>query len=305
MAKATVNGITVHYQMKGVGPDVVLVHGLTSSLAFWYNTKVFPSLCPDYRVTAYDLRGHGYSHVTATGYTSRELAGDLLALMDHAGIERPRLISHSFGGSIALHFALLYPERVSGVVLCDTGFAALRYLRNIDDWPGWEIWKRELPDLGITPDWFSQADAQGIDAILRKSLDIPVQFGMRRGTSRNTPRFLKLLEETSVARDFRDPAGLTEDRLSEITAPVLAVYGEISPFRSVAIHLSQKLPNCAAAVVPGVGHFFLLHAPEIFMETVQSFLRDPAGCIRSRKAAAVVEAEVVSQGPTTIQGERT
>jgi len=66
MAKVTVNGITMHYQTKGVGEDVVLVHGLTSSLAFWHHTKVLVTLSNDYRTTAYDLRGHGYSTMTPT-----------------------------------------------------------------------------------------------------------------------------------------------------------------------------------------------------------------------------------------------
>jgi len=287
MSKATVKNITMHYQTKGVGEDVVLVHGLTSSLAFWHHTKVLPVLSTDYRVTAYDLRGHGYSTVTPTGYTSRELADDLAALLDHLGIQRARVIGHSFGGSVALHFALSYPERTAGAVICDTGFAALRYLRNIEHWPGWEQWKNELPGLGITPDWFSQADQEGVDVVLRKSLEIPVQFGLRRGTTRNTPRFRKLLDETSVGQDFRDPAGLTEDRLGTIRPPVLAVYGESSPFHGVAKHLAERLPNCTAAVIPAMGHFFLMHAPDVFIEAVQPFLRNPEAYVAARRTDPV------------------
>ena len=294
MAKASINGIKMHYQVKGDGADVILVHGLTATLAFWYNTKVFPVLSRNYRVTAYDLRGHGYSDITPTGYTSRELAGDLLALMDHLGVERARLVSHSFGGSVALHFALLFPERTEGVIICDTGFAALRKFRNIDHWPGWELWKKELPEYGITPDWFSQADREGIDSVLTKSLDVPVQFGIRRGAHRGTPRFRKLLEETSVSRDFRDPAGLTEDRLPTITPPVLAVYGDMSPFRNVAVYLSETLPHCAAAEIPGVGHFFLMHAPDLFLETVEPFLRAPADWVRLHKGASGSKHAVVA-----------
>jgi len=288
MAKAIVNQITMHYQTKGVGEDVVLVHGLTSSLAFWHHTKVLVSLANDFRTTAYDLRGHGYSTMTPKGYTSSQLADDLAALIEHLGIERARVIGHSFGGSVALHFALSYPDRCAGAVICDTGFAALRYLRNIEEWPGWEMWKNELPQYGITKDWFAQADQEGVDVVLRKSLDIPVQFGLRQGETRNTPRFRKLLDETSVGTDFRDPAGLTEDRLATISPPVLAVYGDTSPFRGVAKHLSQRLPNCAAEVIPSVGHFFLLHSPDVFIQTVQPFLRDPNGFVSRKKGSNVV-----------------
>lgn len=284
MAKATVNGITMHYQTKGVGEDVVLVHGLTSSLAFWHHTQVLNQLSNDFRVTVYDLRGHGYSTMTPTGYKSNELADDLAALLDHLGIERARVIGHSFGGSVTLHFALSHGDRCAGAVICDTGFAALRYLRVIDEWPGWEMWKEELPKYGITKDWFAQADQEGVDVVLKKSLDIPVQFGLRSGGSRNTPRFRKLLEETSVGQDFRDPAGLTEERLATIAPPVLALYGETSPFTAVSRHLSQRLPNCAASVIPGVGHFFLLHAPDVFISSVQPFLRDPAAVVARQKS---------------------
>jgi pimeloyl-ACP methyl ester carboxylesterase len=227
--------------------------------------------------------------MTPTGYKSNELADDLAALLEHLGIAHARVIGHSFGGSVALHFALSHGDRCAGAVICDTGFAALRYLRVIDEWPGWEMWKEELPKYGITKDWFAQADQEGVDVVLRKSLDIPVQFGLRTGGSRNTPRFRKLLDETSVGQDFRDPAGLTEDRLATIAPPVLALYGETSPFRGVANHLSSRVCNCAASVIPGVGHFFLLHAPEMFIESVQPFLRDPAGFVQHRKAGDVVE----------------
>lgn len=292
MSKIAANGITMHYQTKGEGPDVVLVHGLTSSLAFWHATKVIPALSKEFRVTAYDLRGHGYSDPTPTGYTSRELAGDLLALMDALEIRRARLVSHSFGGSVALHFGQLYPERTEGVVICDTGFAALRHLRRIDNWPGWETWKNELPELGITPDWFATADQKGVDAILEKSLGIPVQFGMRRGETRDNPRFRKLLFETSVGRDFRDPSGLTEESLPGISPPVLAVYGDQSPFRNVAGHMAQTLQRCAEQIVPEVGHFFLLHAPDKFIELVRPFLIDPAGYVSEWKARLAPAIEV-------------
>jgi len=283
VAKVKVNGVNIHYQRQGEGPDVVLVHGLTSTLAFWYATKVFPLLKKNFRVTAFDLRGHGYSDTTPTGYTSRQLAEDLNALLEATGIDQARIIGHSYGGSVTLHFALLFQERTAGAVICDTGFASLRHLRVIDDWPGWEKYKDDLPKVGITPDWFAQADQQGIDAILRKSLEVPMQMGLRRGGSRDNPRFRKLLDETSVGCDFRDPAGLTEDRLPDIAPPVLAMYGHESPFRNVAGYLQGCLPHCAGQVVTGSGHFFLMHDPESFVESVTPFLNDPMGYVLERK----------------------
>jgi pimeloyl-ACP methyl ester carboxylesterase len=143
MPKISSNGIQIHYQQKGIGPDVVLLHGITATLAMWY-TKVFPELTKDYRVTAYDLRGHGMSELTQSGYDSYTMVHDLLGLLDAAGVQKARFVGHSFGGAVAMHLALLHPERVESIVLLDSGLACLRYLRNIENWPGWTRFKDKL-----------------------------------------------------------------------------------------------------------------------------------------------------------------
>ena len=85
MAKAKLNGIDVHYQIKGSGRDVVLIHGFAANSAFW-NIKILLTLARDYRVTVYDLRGHGYSSMPAAGYTSADMATDLRILLYQLGI---------------------------------------------------------------------------------------------------------------------------------------------------------------------------------------------------------------------------
>ncbi len=285
MAKALLNGINVHYQVKGEGPDVVMLHGVTSSLAIWY-AKVMPDLGKNFRVTAYDLRGHGYSDPTPTGYTSRAMADDLLALLDHLNIEKARLVGHSFGGSIALHLAMLHPERVEGVVLGDTGVACLRYLRTIQDWPGWETYKDRITKYGISYDWFVEAEATDVRNVIRKSYDMKQPYGARKGGLVGTPRLRKLIEETNIAAEFREVAGMTEDLLSTIKTPVLAVYGETSPYQKMAARLSEIVPNGRAVLIPGTGHFYLLENVDLFVNTISPFLADPAGDIASRPAIA-------------------
>ena len=99
------NGLRFHYQQAGEGPDVVLVHGVTGDLSIWFLCKAIQTLSARYRVTAYDLRGHGYSDVPPDRYTSADHAADLFALMDALGIARATVIGHSFGGAIAMHAA--------------------------------------------------------------------------------------------------------------------------------------------------------------------------------------------------------
>lgn len=280
MPKTLVNGVQIHYQTKGAGPDVILIHGVTSSLALWY-TKVFPSLASRYRVTAYDLRGHGLSDITPTGYTSDDMVRDLIGLMDALGIQSARIVGHSYGGAIGMHLALLHPERVDGVVVLDSGLACLRYMRTIKEWPGWKRFRRQLEKFGISYERFLNLDSnQDVSEVFRKSFEVPIQFGFRKGASRASPRFKRLINETSIGREFREIAGLTEDRLPEIIAPVLALYGETSPYIKVAAHLSSILPNCRYETLAEDGHFYLLREPGTALDRISGFLADPMGYVR-------------------------
>ena len=277
MPKALINGISVHYQTKGTGPDIVLVHGITSCIAQWY-VEVLPALARQYRVTAYDLRGHGLTDATTTGYTSEALAGDLLALMDHLGIESASFVGHSFGGAVGLHAALLRPERVNGVVLLDTGLACLRHLRVISDWSGWKTYGADLAQFGITLERFLEIDRyQDVTAFIKQSLSIPLQTGFRKGQNAMTPRLQRLLDETAIGSEFRDIAGLTDARLAEITTPVLAIYGGTSPYEKMAEHLSRRLPHCRYELLPDSGHFYAVDEPALVVERILPFLADPPG----------------------------
>ena len=115
MAKALANGIQLHYQQFGKGPHLVMVHGITGNLAIWY-LEIVPALMGEYRITTYDLRGHGYSEAPPTNYTTADHANDLKHLLDVLGIERAHIMGHSFGADVALNFTILFPERVDRLV---------------------------------------------------------------------------------------------------------------------------------------------------------------------------------------------
>jgi pimeloyl-ACP methyl ester carboxylesterase len=275
MPKIQTNGITLHYVQRGSGPDVVLIHGVTSSLAMWYN-GVLPALTERYRVTIYDLRGHGLSDITPNGYTSAQMAEDLHALMDATGVDRPVIVGHSFGGAIALHFAALYPHRVAGVVMLDSGLACLRHLRIIEGWSGWKERPEELMKRGLTLEQFLELDTeQDVTAILRHGVTMPRQAGFKKGQSGLTPRLARLLDETRIGYEFRDVAGLTEELLTGIQNPVLALYGERSPYQKMALRLRELLPNCRSEVLSGVGHFYAVHRPEFLVRPVAEFAENP------------------------------
>ena len=77
MPKLVANGNEFHYQQAGAGPDVVLIHGVTGDLSIWFLCEAMGILGRSFRVTAFDLRGHGYSGLSRDGYTSAEQAATI------------------------------------------------------------------------------------------------------------------------------------------------------------------------------------------------------------------------------------
>jgi len=289
MGKALLNGVQIHYQQAGSGPDVVLVHGLSGDLSLWY-VKFIPELAKSYRATAFDLRGHGLSDRPATGYAPTDLAADLKALLDYLGVEQTFLVGHSFGGVVAMAFASLHPDRVRGVVIYDTGFPFLRRLHDYENWSGWEKWKPMLEELGIT----KETDYFDPEILVPKLANISLPFGLRAGRRRIGRRVMKLLRETTVFKDFWQPSEFTEERLLAISVPVLAVYGAESPVSFVGRHLAENLPNCQLVRVEGEDHFFVLQEPRQFLRLVTQFLDR---VVNEQEGGGITERSAPGQAP--------
>jgi pimeloyl-ACP methyl ester carboxylesterase len=94
---------------------------------------------------------------------------------------------------------------------------------------------------------------------------------------------------------------MTEERLPEIVAPVLALYGETSPYIKLASELSRVLPNCRYETLPEDGHFYLLREPGVALDRISGFLADPAAYIgRDQKSvlSSASQPEVTHGLPT-------
>lgn len=273
MPKVLANGIQTHYQQAGDGPDIVLVHGLTGDLSVWYLHVMFP-LAKEFRVTAYDLRGHGYSEVTASGYTSAQLAADLCGLLDSLRIDRAHLIGHSFGATIALHCAVLYPERVASLVLAEPTIPALHSHVDMKQWPYRETARALFKERGLS---IPEEKWSDLEYIVRQTLGAPAHFGMRRETQRSNRRLQRLLDTTAALKEAQEVAGLTMERIAEVRQPTLAIYGGASRFLQTSSYLQEKMPDCRVVVAEGVAHLFAVSKPEVLVAQAGGFLRELAG----------------------------
>jgi len=111
-----VNGHKLHYVQKGSGPDLVLLHGASSSILEWTYGPM-AKLAETYRVTAFDRPGLGHSDRIPDGTDLRVQARHLIEASKALGLEKPRVMGHSFGGAIALAWALEDQENTAGLML--------------------------------------------------------------------------------------------------------------------------------------------------------------------------------------------
>ena len=283
MPKLKVNGLTMHVQQAGEGPDVVLIHGVTGDLSIWFLCKAMTELAANHRVTAFDLRGHGYSDVPSTGYTSADHAGDVLALMDEIGADRAKLVGHSFGAVIALHAAVLAPDRVEAVVLSDPYFPALRHLEDLSRWGHWQAFHKEAADAGVDlscEHWYDIG--KFFDQVMHLDGERMLQF--RRAVGLPAMNRLLRLGTTTCGDDTKVEAGLTSEKILGVRQPVLALYGDGSPFLSTADYLVEHLPNCRRVLIPEAQHRAPEENPSAFTAALRSFLEslDEAGVAAGR-----------------------
>ena len=115
MPEALVGGVRIHYELRGEGPPVVLSRGLGTGPQA--REMLLSGLARRHRVLSYDQRGTGRSQRTQQGQTMQELAVDIAAVMDHAGIGRAHVIGVSTGTGKVTALAASQPQRVERLVL--------------------------------------------------------------------------------------------------------------------------------------------------------------------------------------------
>ncbi len=239
MAKVSANGTSFNVQRIGKGGrTVVFVHGLVmDNLSSWYFT-VANKVAKDADVILYDLRGHGRSARPETGYRVEDMVADLAALLDALGVDHPvALVGNSYGGLLAVAFAVAHPERVDGIALVDTHYSA-------DGWTDQMAGTLEL-------------EGEARDRKIAESF----KDWLGRHSHRKTTKLAKTAEAlvygTTLVKDIRASRALSDADLATIACPVLAIYGEDSDALSRGKHLEKTLPNCELRIWPGCTHSVL------------------------------------------------
>ncbi|MEO5843751.1 MAG: alpha/beta fold hydrolase [Caldimonas sp.] len=297
MPSALVNGVRLNYvQMAApdTGPqeDLVMVHGLATNMAFWYfhYAAVFARR---YRVTVYDLRGHGRSDMPVGGYTPVNLARDLEGLLDHLAIPGAHFLVHSFGGVIALNLARVAPERIASLVLADTHISAARGaagqawdygagMQHLLDEAGVELDTRD-PYFGyrlLTEVARMRLDHEPVPPGLDKWVGPLVASGGRKTAS----QWLRLMRTTSAEPELMGEDGLSLEALSRLRFPILAMYGDNSQARLTGRELLDVWPHAEFRRVCDAGHFFPSSRPAEVIQACSRFWRGDFGKLAAHRA---------------------
>lgn len=291
MPKADIGGLHIHYTQVGSGPDIVMVHGLAANLAFWY-LRIVPALARKFRVTIYDLRGHGFSDMPPHGYTCSDMARDLDALMRHTGIRQAHLVGHSFGGSVILRCALDHPEKALSLTLADPVILSLYSLPVQRAWRRGAQMRKRLGQWGVSlpqealenahvlldeladPKWRG-ANGRAKPPSANKPAAKPpafIPFQVWGGTSRAAERWRQLLRTTTALGEISQDGDPSRDEIQQLKIPTLVIYGQFSRYLPTLKELKRRLPHCKTVIVPGVGHFHPAVKPDDFVHSISEFL---------------------------------
>ena len=255
MGTATADGVSVYYEVNGEGPAVVFLHGSGGNHCAWWQQVA--DLRRDHTVVTLDLRGFGNSSTPET-IDARAFPGEVLAVLDDAGIERAVLVGQSIGATTALKVALAAPERVPGVVLAHS-------LGGIDH-P--ELKQRARDD---------RAEAEKLP-VLDRLLSKPFQeqqpaltFLFRQMGTFNRAKM------ATIENAHAD--GPTLEQVAASGVAVCFLTGERDAvLKSSTVALAHELvPGSTLTIVPDGPHSMYWEEPALFNGAVRSFLDEVYG----------------------------
>lgn len=279
MPKARIEGTDLYYLAVGEGLPCLVMHG---GLGFDH-TYLHPWLDPlgdTFRLVYYDHRGNGRSGRPAKEtMTHAQFAEDAAALASHLGFEQVAVMGHSYGGFIALEFALRHPRRLGHLILVDTA-PAFNYPAEI---------MANAERKGATEEMVAvlQADSPATDEEMLEQVQsiFPLYF------KTFDPEVAERLSEKVI---FSASGGALEGelesydvrpRLGEIDAPTLILVGRddfVCP-PSQARVLNEGIPDSELVIFDDSGHFPYVEEAGLFFQTVRNWIERTA---RTRQATA-------------------
>lgn len=274
MTYLQIRDVSLYVKVMGQGYPLLLMHGGPGL----DHTSLLPlqPLADHFTLIFYDQRCNGRSNGEVTSMTFENLTADAEALRQELGIDQWAVLGHSFGGNVALEYALRYPQSLSRLVLMNTGG---------DQW-----WVNQNAPLLLAKRGFSPS---AVDAAQRfyngqltpgEYLPALMKFGNAYNYHNSlltlaeglvSSRKMKVRPETTIFGYSQLLQGWTVmERLSEIQMPTLVIAGRydfLFPPEHQAI-LADRLPNAQLELIERAGHNPQSEQTNVVIKTVQFFL---------------------------------
>lgn len=254
------NGLDTYYNLTGPedAPVVTFSHSLGTSSELWEAQADF--LRKNFRVLLYDNRGHGKTAVSNPPYSFEQFAEDIYSLLKQLNIKQTHFIGLSNGGMIAQKLAVMHPEIISSLILCDT---------------------TSQPPSETISVWDERANialSEGMEPLVKTSIKRWLTPEIIRENHPTSERLSELLRTTSpkayaACCHAIQTFDMTE-KIRQIKVPTLLLVGSLDTGTTVAEHkiIKNRIQNSELKVIKGAAHLSNICARDEFNSHLITFL---------------------------------
>ena len=254
-------GLPLHCDESGQGHPLLLIHAYPLDGRLW-NRQV-EELATVARVLVPDLRGFGRSHRGPPAADLVDFAADLIHLLDERGIDRAIFCGVSMGGYITLAALKQWPERISGVALCNTRAGA----DSAEGREAREISARRVLEEGLTPIADAMAPRMLSAATLRREPELGAE--VRRWMMEQGSEGVATALRAMAGRPDRTPL------LESLRVPAVVVAGEEDSLiaREEGEAMARAIPGASHHLIPGTAHLSNLERPDLYNSILSTLVQ--------------------------------
>ena len=251
---APVNGLKMYYEIHGEGKPIVLLHGSYMNIDLNWG-QLIPLLAKTNKVIALEMQGHGRTADISRDYSWDAMADDVAELLKYLRTDKADIAGYSFGATVALQFAIKYPDMVNKIV----------FISSVYKIEGWIKSVRDIFPM-IKPAFFEKTP-------------LKTEYDRLAPDKAHWTEFV-----TKLAKFDAQPFDLGIDNIKKIKKPILIIKGDNDGVELDHVAEMYKafgggvsgdmagLPKSRLAIIPATTHVTLMMATDALLAAINPFL---------------------------------